>query len=185
MIWVIIMSKRNKKDEKKVGYSISEPTQVIEEKGKFNIENEGTKFLVILLCIVAFIAVLWLVDTLKNNKEEEKEEEKTVTIDYTEVLVGNMLEQKYDKYIVYAYNKEEDSNKATIEFLLSNAEHYYKLDLDKANNLPAVAETSNFKGTIDQIKFKGLTLLTIENGSITGSYEGAEAIIEYLRSLNS
>ena len=178
------MSKKNKKDEKKVGYSISEPTNIIEEKGKFNIENEGTKFLVILLCIIAFIAVLWLVNNLRNNKEEEKEE-KAATIDYTEVLVGNMLNQKYDKYVVYAYNNEENSNKATIEFLLANAEHYYKLNLDKANNLPAVAETSNFKGSLEEIRFKGLTLLIIEKGKITGSYEGAEAIIEYLRTLNS
>ena len=165
------MSRRNKKDEKKVSYSISEPT-VIEEKGKFNIENESTKFIIILLCIVAFIAILWLVDTLKNNKDAEEPEEKTVNINYSEVLVGNMLDQKYDKYVVYAYNKDSENDDATIKYLLTATEHYYTLNLDLANNLPAVAETSNFEGTIDQIKFKGLTLLIIENGKISKFYEG-------------
>ena len=59
------------------------------------------------------------------------------------------------------------------------------MDLDKINNSVAVDETSNFKGTIDQIKFKGTTLLIIENGQIKEAYEGADTIIDYLRSLNS
>ena len=53
--------------------------------------------------------------------------------------------------------------------------------MDLANNKAAVAETSNFKGTIDQIKFKGVTLLVIEKGKITKAYEGSEDIIKYLR----
>jgi len=174
--------KTEKKNEKKTGYSISEPVGTIEDKGKLiNLESEGSKFVVILLCIIAFIGLLWLVDTLKNNKEDdEAEEPTTATINYSEVIVGNMLNQKYDKYLVYAYNKDE-KDASTIDYLLSTADHYYKLNLDLANNKAAVAETSNFKGTIDQIKFKGVTLLVIEKGKITKAYEGSEDIIEYLR----
>ncbi len=175
------MARKDKKEEKKA-YSISEPTTLVEEKGKFNIENEGTKFLVILLCIIAFIAMLWLINNLRS-KPAEEEEEKRVTIDYTEVIVGNMLDQKYDKYVVFAYNEDSKDDKATIEYLLTKAGHYYKLNLDLANNLPAVASESNFKGTIDQIKFKGMTLLVIEKGQITNFYEGADAITEYLKNI--
>ncbi len=171
------------KKEKKSRYNISGPMETLDKKGKkIDLENEGTKFVVILLCIVAFIAILWLVSVLKDNKiEEESNESKTVSINYNEVIVGNMLDQKYDSYLVYAYN--EDDNDSTVEYLLISAGHYYKLDLSKANNLPATAETSNFKGTIDQIKFKGTTLLIIEKGKITKYYEGNDAIKEYLKNL--
>ncbi len=176
------MKKKEKNTEKKTGYSISDPVETIENKGnKINLESESTKFIVILLCIVAFIAMLWLVDTLKNNKEEDKKDEPTtVKIDYSEVLVGNMLDQKPEKYLVYAYKTDKD---ATIEYLLTNAGDNYKLNLDLANNKIAVAETSNFTGTIDQIKFKGETLLVIEKGKITKAYEGADDITKYLQSL--
>ncbi len=176
------MSKKEKNGEKKTAYSISNPVETIDEKGKkINLENESTKFIVILLCIIAFIAMLWLVDTLKSNKEETKEEETTAKITYNEVLVGNMLDQSPDSYLVYAYN-EDVKDDATIDYLLTSVKKYYKLNLDLANNKIAVAETSNFNGTIDQIKFKGVTLLLIEKGKITKAYEGEEAIIGYLRS---
>ena len=180
------MSKKEKNSEKKTAYSISDPVGTIGEKGKkINLENESTKFIVILLCIVAFIAMLWLVDTLKNNKEDNKKEEKTTaTINYSEVLVGNMLDQKHDSYLVYAYNKDVKES-STIDYLLQSVEYYYKLNLDLANNKIAVAEESNFKGTIDQIKFKGITLLAIKGGKISATYEGEEAVINYLRSLQN
>ena len=177
------MKKKEKNNEKKTSYSISGPVETIENKGsKINLESESTKFIVILLCIVAFIAMLWLVDTLKKDKETEEKEETAAKIDYSEVLVGNMLDQKPDKYLVYAYNKDKN---ASIEYLLTNAGDNYKLDLNLANNKIAVAEESNFKGTIDQIKFKGETLLLVENGKITKAYEGSEEIIKYLESLKS
>ena len=175
------MSKKGK-DKKKASYSISGMAEIKEEKRGINLENEGTKFFVILLCIVAFVALLYLVDALRNNKEEEEPTETTVTINYNEVLVGNMLDQKYDKYFVYAYNKDEE-NSSSIEASLPKVGNYYKLNLDKINNSPALGEKSNFKGTIDQIKFKGTTLLMIEKGKITKSYEGSEAIIKYLESI--
>ena len=176
------MKKKEKTDEKKTAYTISGPVETLEHKGsKINLESESTKFIVILLCIIAFIAMLWLVDTLKNNKEDDKEEETAVKINYNEVIVGNMLDQKPPRYLVYAYSEEKDP---TVDYLLTNAGDFYELKLDLANNKPAVAETSNFTGTIDQIKFKGETLLVVEGGKITKAYEGNDDIIKYLESVN-
>ncbi len=174
---------RNDKKEKKEAYSISKPIEINKKEKKINLESESTKFIVILLGIVAFIAVLWIVNSLKSNNDDSKEPE-TININYNMVIVGNMLDQKYDKYYVYAYIKDEKDN-ATIEYLLTKLEHSYKLNLDRANNLPALAEESNFSGEIDKIKFKGTTLLLIEKGKIVKYYEGSDAILTYLRSLNS
>ena len=178
------MAKKEKNNEKKAGYSISDSVQTLDNKGKkINLENESTRFIIILLCIIAFIAMICLVDVLRNSKSDDnKNEETPASINYNEVLVGNMLEQKHDKYYVYAYNKDSKDND-TIDYLLSSTDKYYKLNLDLANNLIAVAETSNFKGTIDQIKFKGTTLLLVEKGKISKYYEGSETIIEYLRNI--
>ena len=172
------MAKRENTKEKKEKYSISN-TNNIEPKKKMSLDSESSKFIVILLCIIAFIGILWLVNTLKSNKEETKEETKEVNINYSEVIVGNMLDQKYDNYIVYAYTKEVDDS-SEIEQLLYYKEHVYKLDLDKAYNSPAVSETSNFKGELSNIKFKGVTLLVIEKGKIKEFYEGSENILKYL-----
>lgn len=172
------MTKKENTKEKKEKYSISN-TNNIESAKKINLESESSKFIVILLCIVVFIGVLWLANTLKNNKKEAEPETKESTINYSEVIVGNMLDQKPEKYMVYAYVKEvEDSNK--IEQLLYYKEHVYKLNLDKAYNLPALSETSNFKGEISKIRFKGVTLLIIEKGKIKEFYEGSENILKYL-----
>ena len=55
--------------------------------------------------------------------------------------------------------KEKNENKKdTIEYLISaKSLKYYIVNLDKAYNLSSVAETSNFKGSITEIKFKGTT----------------------------
>ena len=175
------MKKKEKNTEKKTGYSISGPVEAIENKeSKINLENESTKFIVILLCIVAFIAMLWLVDSLRKNKNEENKNDSVASINYSEVIVGNMLDQKPEKYVVYAYNSEKN---ATVEYLLTLVGSNYKLNLELANNKIAVAEKSNFKGTIDQIKFKGETLLAIEKGKIVKTFEGNEEIIKYLESI--
>ena len=59
-----------KEKEKKVAYDIAAPAK--EEKKKvLDFENEGTRFLVILLAIVAIISMLWLVNILKENKNNK------------------------------------------------------------------------------------------------------------------
>jgi len=172
------MAKGQKTKEKKEKYSISNAT-VIEPKKKLNLENEGSKFIVILLCIVAFIGTLWLVSSLKDKKEEKETKPTEVKIDYSTVIVGNMLDQKYDKYLVYAYNGEVE-NSDNIEQLLYYKEHVYRLDLDKAYNSSVVSDKSNFKGELSDIRFKGETLLVVEKGKIKEFYEGSENIIKYL-----
>ena len=173
-----------KEKEKKVAYDIATPAN--EEKKKvLDFENEGTSFLVILLAIVAIISMLWLVNILKENKNNSDAETKEPSISYSEVIVGNMLNQKYDDYYVLAYNKNENK-KDTIEYLISaKSLKYYIVNLDKAYNLSSVAETSNFKGSITEIKFKGTTLIHVKDAKIEKAYEGYEEIEKYLKSIKT
>ena len=77
-----------KEKEKKVAYDIAAPAK--EEKKKvLDFENEGTRFLVILLAIVAIISMLWLVNILKENKNNSDDETKEPSISYSEVIVGS------------------------------------------------------------------------------------------------
>ena len=96
-----------------------------------------------------------------------------------------MLNQKYDDYYVLAYNKNENK-KDTIEYLISaKSLKYYIVNLDKAYNLSSVAETSNFKGSITEIKFKGTTLIHVKDAKIEKAYEGYEEIEKYLKSIKT
>ncbi len=187
------MKKENKikEKDKKSAYSISDVTPTTTEKKIINTESESAKFIIILLVIVAFIVMLWLINNLKNEKNNDDNNETEVTIQYKEIIVGNMLNQKYDEYFVLAYNKDE-YKKDMIDYLISSYVYShstvgsYTIDLDKAYNLPAIATESNFKGeNIENIKFKGTTLLNIKKGKIAEAIEGADAIATYLKKLNS
>ena len=174
-----------KTTEKKEAYSINDSRPIEKEKGFLNPESESGKFLIILLVIISFIVLLWIVDSLKNSKGDGIEETE-ISIDYSEVIVGNMLNQKHDEYYVIAY-QEEENRKDLIDYLISTkvSANYYVLDLTRAYNLPSVAETSNFTASsINEIKFKGTTLLKIKNNKIEKAYEGADTIVDYLRNLN-
>lgn len=181
-------NKYTNEKEKKVAYSISDNTNIpnVNDKKGLNLENDSSKFIVIVLFILAVIGMLWLVDALKSNKNEEEEKEVTPKIQYSEVIVGNMLDQKYDEYYVIAY-KEKENKKELIDYLLSKhltGEHYYTIDLTKAQNLVSVADESNFKSeNIGEIKFKDTTLLEIKKGKITNNYESVDKIVDYLKSL--
>ena len=92
---------------------------------------------------------------------------------------------EYVGYINYHYNKNENK-KDTIEYLISaKSLKYYIVNLDKAYNLSSVAETSNFKGSITEIKFKGTTLIHVKDAKIEKAYEGYEEIEKYLKSIKT
>ena len=179
--------KKNKKTnekEKKVGYSISDTQPIVKEKKFLNDDNEFGQFIIIMLVIIAVVVMLWAIDFLRNNKDVEEEVTES-SIQYSQVIVGNMLDQKYDEYYVIAY-EEDENKKELIDYLMSSniSSGYYTLDLTAAHNLSAVGDESNFKSdSIAEIKFKGTTLLKIKKGKIEKAYEGNEAIVEHLRSL--
>ena len=110
----------------------------------------------------------------------DKQTWQTVSVPHDWAISGP-FDKKWDLQTVAIVQNGEKN--ATVEYLLTLVGSNYKLNLELANNKIAVAEKSNFKGTIDQIKFKGETLLAIEKGKIVKTFEGNEEIIKYLESI--
>jgi len=177
-------NKKTNEKEKKVGYSITGPNPVVEDKKIFGDNSEFGQFIIIMLVIIAVVVMLWLVNFLRNNKDVE-EQINEPSVQYSQVIVGNMLDQKYDEYYVIAY-EEDENKKELIDYLMSSniSSSYYTLDLTDAHNLSSFGPESNFKSeSIAEIKFKGTTLLKVKKGKIEKAYEGSDAIVEHLKSL--
>lgn len=177
-------NKKTNEKEKKVSYSITDTKPVVKENKLFGDNSEFGQFLIIMLVIIAVVVMLWVIDFLRNNKDID-EQVAEPSIQYSQVIVGNMLDQKYDEYYVIAY-EDDENKKDLIDYLMSLniASGYYTLDLTDAHNLSSVGTESNFKSdSITEIKFKGTTLLKIKKGKIEKAYEGTDTIVEHLKSL--
>ena len=109
-----------KEKEKKVAYDIAAPAK--EEKKKvLDFENEGTRFLVILLAIVAIISMLWLVNILKENKNNSDDDLSKHDIfkikERCQELYTTKLKQGLSvKEIAEKLNKTEDEVKAIFSY---------------------------------------------------------------------
>jgi len=162
------------------------------KKTKVSKINEGNEILnLIKLTIVVslIVGIFYVITLFVNKKEEIAEEEKTpATIQYDNILVGNILTQPNKKYYVLVTN--EDVNKKVYEAYLSNYRNIensirvYYSDLENPLNSKFLKEESNFKiKNITEIAFKESTLLLIENKKISKTYEGNEKIMEILKEI--
>ena len=81
---------------------------------------------------------------------------------------------------------KDDDNAESYQSLLSEYEGYdyeykiYTIDLDDALNKGSLADESSFE---DDIKFKGNTLLKIEDKKVTDVYESEDSITDKLNEL--
>lgn len=149
---------------------------------EFNIKKMSIILLIVLIIIVAF----YFLTVLVLDRKKEKTKESTYTaIQYDEIIVGNMYNQKENEYYILATLKS-DSNKQTY---ISNYQNYsssenatktYTINLDSGFNKKYVGETSDFSSKYPV--FSTSTLLKIVDKEIKEIYEGEE-INTYLNSM--
>ena len=132
--------------------------------------------LIIFIIIVLFYGLTNLIIDKKNNKEEVKPENYT-TIQYDEIIVGNIFKQKENEYYVLALIAK-DENKSKYESSLQtynsneNSIKTYTIDLDSGFNKKYVSDSSNFEGNLPI--FSQSTLLKISDSQIVEIYEGED-----------
>lgn len=150
-----------------------------QEKATVNNENELLK-LIKLVVIVSLIFVLFYVITIFVNKEEPKNEEVTKTpasIQYDEILIGNLLEQPNDEYYVLVYDTEDSESNVYLAYLSNYSQNkkalrYYTAELNNPLNAGFVGEEANFKiKKITELKLTGPVLFKIKKGKISQYYE--------------
>lgn len=147
-----------------------------------NNENEIGKLVKLVIIVTLIFLAFYFITVLINKEEKEENTYTPAQIQYDKILIGNILEQKDDKYYVLIYDTN-DVNKTTYTAYLINYKYkedaikYYTAELNNPLNYKYVSSESNLKvKKIEDLKIKEVTLLKIEKGKITRAYEGEEVL---------
>lgn len=152
--------------------------------------NELKKLLIFIFIVVIVFAVFYglTMVVIKNKKNIQESEQESTTIQYEQIMIGNMYKQNDEQYYVliempddknitsyererYSYISKDDSLKM------------YIADLSNAFNKKYIGSSSNFDEKFPI--FSQSTILKIENDSIVEIYEGSDQINDFFSRLNS
>lgn len=149
-------------------------------KDEFSLMN---LFKFVVIVIVAFAAFYGITILVTNKKADEKQKIEA-SIQYDEILVGQILNNKDESYYVLVENEDNENNINYYQYISkkNNLKVYY-CDLSNAFNKKFKSDDSNlYVDSIDQIKFADTVLLYVEKGKIVSAYETDEEITNTLES---
>lgn len=138
------------------------------------------KMIFIIILVVAMFYGLTIVIT-KNKKNTNDLDETNTQIQYDEILIGNIYDQREDEYYVLA---ELTSDYLTLNNLINdynkkdNKIKLYVSDLNSGFNKEYLKEESNFEGKYPI--FSKSTLIKIKNKQLVEYVEGIDKIQEKL-----
>ena len=159
-------------------------------KGKVNGDDEVSKLIKIIISVVViylgfFILTKVSIDKkIKDNKEKEDMIE--AEIQFEEIILGNLLEQKESEYYVLVTFEDDVYNPLYNNYFISysskeNALQKYNVNINNAFNKKHITDKTD--SDIENLMFKETTLLKIKYKKIYKIYEGREKIIEHLKKL--
>ncbi len=149
----------------------------------------GNLFKIILVILVVFGAFYIFTYYLQKNKRTENVDNKPntiTTIQYDEILIGNILNQSENDYYVLIVNKSDYDARYKNYLSKSSTNHkfYYSL-IDNGLNRSYISDNSNLMvDNIRDLKVSATSLLKINNGKIVESYDGNSAVMEALININ-
>lgn len=173
--------KNSKKEEVK-------PVSKVKDTTDFG-GDEIRKLLIIIGAVCAvMLAFYFITEVVLKNKKDKKPNEPVAaevepTIQYEEILMGSLLNQKETDYYVLAYDPEDIYLDIYMNYISNYSQSdeplsVYRVNLGKDYNKAYIAEESNLTGSdITMVKVKGTTLIRVSNGSVYKSFEGNDAII--------
>lgn len=150
--------------------------------------NEVKNFIRIIVVVIVIFFAFYFITMVSTGRKKGDYTKKTTTpstIQYDEILLGELYHQKETDYYVLVEEKE-DPYITLFENLLYQASKkekglpYYKVDLSSAFNQKFIAETADFT---ENLKVTGTTLFRIQNGTMVAHYETSETILEFLKTL--
>ena len=152
--------------------------------------SEGTKVLLYILIILVFLGGMYLVTNalVSKNKyfEKTKVDNGSVSIQYSEIILGEVFSRNEKEYLVLCYDKQEeadDYNTIVSSIMSKDAVKLYTVDLSHAFNQSLLTnETSNRHPTkASEIKIKGATILHIKDKKVVDYVEGKDAITTFAK----
>lgn len=146
-----------------------------------NVLKEVKNYLIVLGFVVLFLGTFYFIATMliDNESSDDINYESPISIQYDEILVGEILSQEGSYYVLAS--REEDVYVTLYEEQLSTYEDtngkVYTVDLDSVFNSKFLAEEANYEFTqLSEITFNETVLLYIEEGSIKEYFETKDAI---------
>lgn len=182
--------KNNQDNQKTQNKNQKRRSTVKQTKIEKNATDEVTKLveviLILLVIFAAFYIITYWIKKAETKKDILQEETESAMIQYDEILMGRLFEQKNDEYYVLIIDKEDETNYQT--YLSSykekeNALRFYTIKLGSAFNEKYKAETSKLDTqNIKEIKVKGSTLIHIKDKRIEQYWE-ADSMLSKLGEL--
>lgn len=163
----------------------------LNQKNIYTSETEmGINYIKIILIILVIVCVFSLITSFVTNKKNNKNNSNEVTIQYKEIIAGNILNVSNDEYYVLL-EFENDNYNTLYETYLTNyaskekALPYYKVDMSKGFNKSYIStDKPNLDTDISsELKFTETTLLKIKSKKIVEKYYANDAIIKALEQL--
>ena len=154
-----------------------------------NEDTDQVKKFILLLFGIAIISGLLYFLTAKYLIKDEFQKSSTDDVEevmtYDNVNVGNVFNRPYDKYYVFAFDREA-IRASYYQNLFGNFSggdtKIYSLDLSKGINAKYASDESNKSATKpSELKIKSPTLMLIEKGKITEYYDTEDEIVKILK----
>ena len=147
------------------------------------------KVLVYILIVLLFLGGVYLLTDklVAKNKYKEKTtvDNGSVSIQYSEIILGEVFSKSQKEYLVLCYDKEEeqdDYNSIVSDVMNGDKIKLYTVDLSHAFNKALLTEDkSNTHPTkASELKIKGATLIHIKDKKVVDYIEGKEAITSFV-----
>jgi hypothetical protein len=152
-------------------------------------DNEVGKLFNIFTGVTILFIIFYVITSFVTKKQEIVQKE-AVSIQYEEIIVGTLLNQKESSYYVLAMFEEDMDNQLlelyANKYLENNqALPVYKINLSGVFNKSFIAEASKLNITnIESIKFSKPTLLLVKDNKIDSFYETSDKIISHFKTFN-
>lgn len=158
-------------------------------------EKNELKSLILIIIIVSLIFLVFYGITLLTSKTATNGtnfEVQSETIQYDEILVGQVLNRNEKEYYVLLKNENNSYNDLYTYYLKSytsknNNKKYYTVDLNNELNSSYISDTETNVNTkkFFSSTFSDTTLLLIKNKKVNKVYDTDEEIVNILSKINS
>ena len=154
-------------------------------------EGNELKSLIIIIIIVSVVFLAFYGITALTSKKKtagSEYEVKSETIQYDEIMVGQILNQKEKEYYVLLKNENNHYNDLYTYYLKKysskKSKKYYTVDLSNALNSSYVGDSTNVNTkSFFNSKFGNTTLILIKNKEVNKVYSTDEQITEVLKKI--
>lgn len=149
---------------------------------EYNLTSLIKMIIIIVLIMITFYGLTILITKKAKNNNDDNKTTTNTEIQYDEILIGNIYDQKEEEYYVLA---ELSSDYLTLNSIITTYNtktdkiKLYIADLNNGFNKKYIGEQSNFENKYPT--FSKSTLLKIKDKQIVEYSEGTDKIQEKLR----